>query len=159
MRFLIQFHTNWRVVGHFREFRIQMKCGIVLRKEKSLLSKWQKRISVSFCSYSSILALAWPCLDITSQERNVNGILPNTVTAKLPILITSTLLCSRATWSFPCTRHTLWLRFGGWRCVCAPLLFQASGAPCDSWDAEKCSSCFVGAAIKPLQLVLIILFF
>lgn len=41
-----------------------------------------------------------------------------------------TPLCCRVTWSFPRTRHDLWLRFGGWRCVCGALLFQASGAAC-----------------------------
>lgn len=98
--------------------------------KKGILSKEQRLDSSSLSSESYVLALVWPCLDITSLERNVNRIRP--IPTQLPpnSSFSPPLLHCRATWSFPCTRHNLWLRFGGWRCVCAALLFQASGAAC-----------------------------
>lgn len=86
--------------------------------------------SSSLSSESFVLALVWPCLDITSLERNVNRIRPTPTQLPPNSSFSPPLLRCRATWSFPCTRHNLWLRLGGWRCVCATLLFQASGAPC-----------------------------
>ncbi len=98
--------------------------------KKVILSKEQRLDSSSLSSESYVLALIWPCLDITSLERNVNRIRPIPTQSPPNSSFSPPLLRCRATWSFPCTRHNLWLRFGGWRCVCATLLFQASGAPC-----------------------------
>lgn len=109
---------------------MQHKIWYCILHKTVILSKEQWLDSSSLSSESYVLALVWPCLDITSLERNVNRIRP--IPTQLPpnSSFSPPLLRCRATWSFPCTRHNLWLRFGGWRCVCATLLFQASGAPC-----------------------------
>lgn len=94
----------------------------------SSLSGFLRLSSSPLFSYES--ALVWPCLGITSLERNANRI--RSIPTQLPpnSAFFTAPLCCRVTWSFPRTRHDLWLRFGGWRCVCAALLFQASGAAC-----------------------------
>lgn len=108
---------------------------------KVILAKEQRLDSTLFSEFY-VLALVWPCLDITSLERNVNRIRP--IPTQLPpnSSFSPPLLRCRATWSFPCTRHNLWLRFGGWRCVCATLLFQASCVPCAAvlrgWRGSGC---------------------
>lgn len=84
---------------------------------------------------SSPLFHLWISLGLTLSRYHIPGeectsypSNPRPVTAKLRVLTAS--LCCRVTWSFPRTRRDLWLRFGGWRCVCAALLFQESGAVC-----------------------------
>lgn len=86
----------------------------------------------SLSSHSHCLALVSPCLDITSPERNVNRIRP--IPAHLPLnsSFSPPLLCCRATWSFPCTRHNLRFRF--WRLTVRLRRSAVSGVGCSMWS-------------------------
>lgn len=75
--------------------KVDIKYGIVLHTQKKGISSKEQRLdSSSLSSESYILAFVWPCLDITSLERNVNRIrpIPNPVTTKLLVLTTPTPL-------------------------------------------------------------------
>lgn len=82
-------------------------------------------------------ALVSPCLNITSPERNVNRIRPIPTQLPLNSSFSAPLLCCRATWSFPCTRHNLRLRF--WRLTVRLRRSAVSGVGCSMWSRSQAS--------------------